>query len=194
MPPSASRTGASSCRPGSAVTLAGVRYDDSDVIAFTPSSTGSTTAGAFALYLRGSTVGLTTTGENVDAIAVTPTGVLLLSTVGRLAGGGLAAEDEDLVRVAGSTLALYLDGSAIGLTGSAEDTSGASITTENRVDFSAQGGFSLTTGLTGGPASIGQCTPASAPPVTACSASAAVAASALAPFASEVIDAVSVPR
>ena len=174
------------------VTLAGRLYDDSDVIEFTPTSTGSTTAGSFDLYLAGSTVGLTTSGENVDAIAVTPTGELLLSTASRLTGGGLVAPDEDLVEVAGTTLSRYLDGSALGLTAATEDTWGASITTDNRIDFSVQGGFSLTSGLVGGPASIGQCSPASAPPVTACSASTLVAPQALAPFASEVVDAVSV--
>jgi PKD repeat protein len=176
----------------SPVVLGGVSYDDSDIILFTPTSTGSTTAGSFSRYRAGSTIGLTTSAENVDAIAVTPTGELVLSTVGRLSGGGLVAEDEDLVKVSGTTLSMYLDGSAIGLTGSVEDIWGASITTDNRIDFSTQGGFGLTSGLTAGAASVGQCTPASAPPVTACSASSLVASSALTPFASEVIDAVSV--
>jgi PKD domain. len=176
----------------SPVVLGGVSYDDSDIILFTPTSTGSTTAGTFSRYLAGSTIGLTTSAENVDAIAVTPTGELVLSTVGRLSGGGLVAEDEDLVKVTGTTLSMYLDGSAIGLTGSVEDIWGASITTDNRIDFSTQGGFSLSSGLTGGAASVGQCTPTSGPPVTACAASAPVAPAATTPFASEVIDAVSV--
>ena len=79
----------------SPVVLGGVTYDDSDVISFTPSSTGATTAGAFSLYLSGATIGLTVTAENVDAVAITAQGELLLSTVGRLSGGGVVAEDED---------------------------------------------------------------------------------------------------
>jgi PKD repeat protein len=174
----------------SPVVLGGVSYDDSDIISFTPSSIGSTTAGAFSLYLSGSTIGLTTKTENVDAIAITPQGELLLSTGGRLAGGGLVAEDEDLVKVTGTALALYLDGSAIGLTANTEDIWGASITTDSRIDFSAQGGFTLNTGLSGSAAAVGQCVAATPAPVTGCSTSSLVAETALIGFASEVIDAV----
>lgn len=173
----------------SPVVLGGLSYDDSDVIAFTPSSIGSTTAGTFGLYLSGSMIGLTTSAENVDAIAVTPQGDLLLSTVGRLTGGGLVAEDEDLVKVTGTTLSVYLDGSAIGLGANTEDIWGASITTDSRIDFSAQGGFTLDTGLSGGAAAVAQCVPATPAPVTSCTTASLVAASALSGFASEVIDA-----
>ena len=175
----------------SPVVLGGVTYDDSDVISFTPSSTGATTAGAFSLYLSGATIGLTVTAENVDAIAITAQGELLLSTVGRLSGGGLVAEDEDLVEVTGTSLSLYLDGSAIGLTANTEDIWGASITSNNNIDFSAQGGFTLNTGLSGGAGAVGQCVPATPAPVTGCATSGLVATSALGGFASEVIDAVS---
>jgi hypothetical protein len=174
----------------SPVVLGGVSYDDSDIIAFTPSSTGSTTTGTFGLYLSGSMIGLTTSAENVDAIAVTPQGDLLLSTVGRLTGGGLVAEDEDLVKVIGTTLSVYLDGSAIGLGANTEDIWGASITGDSRIDFSAQGGFTLNTGLSGGSGAVAQCLPATPAPVTSCSEASLVAASALSGFASEVIDAV----
>ncbi|MGZ8755488.1 MAG: PKD domain-containing protein, partial [Acidimicrobiia bacterium] len=174
----------------SPVVLGGVSYDDSDIISFTASSTGSTTAGSFSLYLSGSTIGLTTNDEDVDAIAITLQGELLLSTVGRLVGGGLVAEDEDLVKVTGTTLSVYLDGSAIGLGANTEDIWGASITTDSRIDFSAQGGFTLNTGLSGGSGSVGQCVPATPAPVTSCSTASLVASSALSGFASEVIDAV----
>ncbi len=175
----------------SPVVLGGVSYDDSDIISFTASSTGSTTAGSFSLYLSGSSIGLTTSAENVDAIAITPQGELLLSTLGRLVGGGLVAEDEDLVTVTGTTLSVYLDGSAIGLGANTENIWGASITSDSRIDFSTQGGFTLNTGLSGGSGAVGQCVPATPAPVTSCSTSSLVAASALSGFASEVIDAVS---
>jgi hypothetical protein len=42
--------------------------DDSDILRFTPTSTGDTTAGTWSWYFDGSDVGLTTTSEDVDSI------------------------------------------------------------------------------------------------------------------------------
>ena len=71
-----------------------------DVLRFTPSSTGNTTAGAFAMALDGSANLLTTSGEKIDALGLTGNGRLALSTAGAAAvkrpdNSVLKAQDED---------------------------------------------------------------------------------------------------
>ena len=48
------------------------RVDDSDIIRFTPTSLGDVTSGSFSMFLDGSTVGLRTSAEGVDAISFLP--------------------------------------------------------------------------------------------------------------------------
>ena len=69
--------------PQAAKTLPGVGLvQDEDIVRFVPTSTGSNTAGTYSMFLDGSTVGLTTKGEDIDAIGRTPDGRLIISTVG----------------------------------------------------------------------------------------------------------------
>src|SRR5690606_33443467 len=72
-----------------------------DIARFTPYSLGNTTGGTFSWYVDGSDVGLTASGEKIDALDALPTGQLLISTSGALAvpnpGGTFKAQDEDLV-------------------------------------------------------------------------------------------------
>ncbi|MCA9286771.1 MAG: S8 family serine peptidase, partial [Phycisphaerales bacterium] len=76
----------------------GTSVDNSDVIRFTPSSLGGTTAGSWTFYFDGSDVGLTTSGENIDGLAVTAGGGLLVSTSGNPAVPGLSSlADEDII-------------------------------------------------------------------------------------------------
>lgn len=112
-----------------------------DVIRYVWPSGG--TPGRFEWYLRGAKVGLGT-GESIDALALTPDGRLLVSTVGSLSvpctvnattcpSGTLKGADEDLIAYTGTTGAssagkweLWFDGSKI--TGmSVEDVVGASV-------------------------------------------------------------------
>ena len=75
-----------------------------DIIRFVPTSLGSNTAGAFQWFLDGSDVGLTTTGEKIDAISyqrnvqyplrISITGA---GSVPRVSGGALAVADEDII-------------------------------------------------------------------------------------------------
>ena len=94
--------------------------------------------GQWAWYLDGSTVGLTGSGEKIDAITTTPEDHLVISTTGaasivNAAGATMAIQDEDLVAftpapagASGGSWAMFLDGSLIpGL--AAEDVTGASI-------------------------------------------------------------------
>ncbi len=118
--------------------VAGFWADDSDVIAFSPTSLGGDTAGTFSKYFDGSDVGLSTDAEEVDALARTPDGRLLLSTSGphkvpRTGGGTLRGADEDLIvfnatslgTKTGGSFERYFDGSDVGLRNSSEDIWGA---------------------------------------------------------------------
>ena len=76
-----------------------------DIARFTPSSMGETTAGTFSWHFDGSDVGLTTSGEKIDALdwtqqLITPN-TLMISTSGTMKvpgpGGTLKAQDEDVV-------------------------------------------------------------------------------------------------
>ncbi len=81
--------------------LRNITADDSDILRFTPTSIGATTAGTFAIWFDGSDVGLTTTGEKIDAIAFAPNGKLVISTGGAASvtgtSGVLKGKDEDLL-------------------------------------------------------------------------------------------------
>ena len=101
------------------------KVDDSDIVQFTPTQLGSTTAGSFTLYLRGADVGLTTDGEDIDAIGFTADGNLVVSTIGDFAVTNLTGQDEDLIRLddqSAGTWSFLLDGSTVGLAN--EDVNG----------------------------------------------------------------------
>lgn len=70
-----------------------------DAVFFNPTRTGDHTAGSFSLAFDGSTVGLTTSGEKIDALE-SMLGGLAISTSGtmsvpKVGGGTLKAQDED---------------------------------------------------------------------------------------------------
>lgn len=142
--------------------------DDSDVIAFTPSSLGSVTAGSYALYFDGSDVGLSTNAEDVDALAMTADGDLLLSTLGNADTGTVVAQDEDLLRFSPGQLgettigqwSLFFDGSTIGLTLSGEDIFGAWLGAGDHLYLSTMAAFAAA-GVSGGPADVFSCGPVS---------------------------------
>ena len=137
------------------ITLAGAGLvDGKDIVKFTASSLGEATAGTFELYLDGSDVGLTTNGENIDAITGLPDGSLLISTRGRANAQGVGANDEDLLLFSPASLgenssgswSMYFDGSDVGLADSAaEDIDAVSIDAAGRLIFSTLGGFDVTT-------------------------------------------------
>ena len=74
-----------------------------DIIRFVPTSLGANTAGSFLWFLDGSDVGLTTTGEKIDAIAyradvANPLRISITGagSVPRESGGNLAVDNEDV--------------------------------------------------------------------------------------------------
>ena len=131
-----------------------------DVVKFTPTSLGDTTAGSFAWYLDGSDVGLSTTAERIDALGMDGNR-LLISTVGsgkapRQGGGSVSFADEDVIAftptATGATTtgawAAYFDGSTVsGL--AVEDVNGFwDDPTSGDLYISLTNGFNLS-GVTG---------------------------------------------
>ncbi|MFZ1283791.1 MAG: hypothetical protein WAQ75_06715, partial [Propionicimonas sp.] len=158
----------------SAFTLSGLgSVDDSDIVRFTPTSTGPTTAGTWSWYFDGSDVGLSTSDEDVDAFDLLADGRLVVSTTGSASVSGVSAADEDLMAftptATGSTTkgswAMYLDGSAVGLSSSSsEDVNGVSVDATG-IRLSTVGSFSVA-GLSGDGSDIFTCAAAS---TTSCS-------------------------
>ncbi len=109
-----------------------------DIVRFLPSSTGEDTAGTFEWYVDGSDIDLTTYYEDIDSISFAPDGGLVISTSGSFAVGGISGRDADLLKFNATQLGsetigtweLYLDGSDIELTTSAEDIAALSIDAE----------------------------------------------------------------
>ncbi len=114
--------------------VSGLRSNDEDIIAFSPSSLGTTTSGSFSAYFDGSDVGLSTSSsEDVDALSVNEVaGTLSLSTVGGFSVTGVSGVDEDLFDFTPATLgsstsgafSIFILGSEIGIP-SGDDIIGA---------------------------------------------------------------------
>ena len=111
----------------------GNNVDDSDVFLFTPTSTGSATAGSFSFHFDGSDVGLISSTEDIDALFEFGDGSLGISTLGSASVPGVSGGDEDILQFTGAfgadttgTWSVYFDGSDLGLTSSDEDLDGIS--------------------------------------------------------------------
>ena len=151
--------------------------DDSDIIRFTPTSLGSTTAGTFSWYFDGSDVGLSTTAEDIDAIGFAPDGKLVISTLGAFGVTGVSGNDEDLLVFTATTLgatttgtwALYFDGSDVGLNeATSEQINGVWIeAATNKIYLTTTGNFSVP-GLSGSGSDIFICTPGTLGNTTSC--------------------------
>jgi len=154
---------------GSFTVTGGLSGKDEDVIALTPSSLGDTTAGSWAMYFDGSTVGLESSGEDVDAIEPLAGGRILVSTSGAVSVTGVTGDDEDVLEFTpGSpgTWAMYFDGSDVGLTTSSEDVDGVALDGLGNVYLSTTGNFGVS-GLTGADEDVFVFTPSSLGDVTA---------------------------
>jgi PKD repeat protein len=102
----------------------GTTVEDRDIVLFTPTSTGATTAGSFSFYFDGSDVGLTNSStEDIDALYEDASGALLISTLGDPTVTGLSGlADEDILRFTGTfgsvtsgSFTHFFDGSDVGL-------------------------------------------------------------------------------
>jgi len=153
--------------------------DRSDIIRFTPTTLGETTAGSFAWVLDGSDVELADAAENIDAISRAPDGRLVISTFGSYAVTGASGPDADLLifnatslgESSAGTWELYFDGSDVGLTTGTEDLWGVwinpttgSLYLNTYLNFSA----SSTNSLSGDGDDIFICVPSSLGETTTC--------------------------
>jgi hypothetical protein len=174
--------------------------DDSDIVRFVPTSLGATTAGTFELYFDGSDVGLSSNGEDVDAIGFAPDGSLVISTIGNADVGIGRTRDEDLLKFTASSLgantsgswSLYFDGSDVGLTDRSEDVFGTWLDSNGDIYLTTNGTFSVS-GAAGDGADIIQCVPGSLGSSTSCSFSLYWDGSTMG-FAGEVMDGLFISR
>jgi PKD repeat protein len=140
----------------------GTTVTENDVILFTPTSTGSTTAGSYSFYFDGSDVGLTTSGEDIDGICEYSDGSLGVSTGGSLSVTGLTGlADEDVIRFTGTfgsatagTWSYFFDGSDVGYSASASgDTDAIWYDGAGNLYLSTLGAFSAS-GASWGPEDV----------------------------------------
>jgi hypothetical protein len=151
--------------------------DDADIIRVVPTSLGSNTAGSFEWFLDGSDVGLTSAGEDVDAIGMTGDGRLLISTLGNFSVGTLSGTSQMLLVLdnatyganSSGTWALYFNGNTADLTDSSENISGIWVNAANgKIYLSSSGAFTVG-GISGDANDIFICTPLVLGATTTCS-------------------------
>jgi hypothetical protein len=129
----------------------GTSVDDSDIVRFTPTSLGATTAGTFNFYFDGSDVGLTANSEDIDAIAVLSDGRIIVSSSGNFSGTGASGVDADMFvfnatslgSVTSGSFAMHFDGSDVGLSTTNEDIDAAGMTNTGQLLLSTLGNFSV---------------------------------------------------
>jgi len=131
----------------------GTSVEGTDIVRFTPTSLGDTTTGSFSFYFDGSDVGLDTTSENIDAIAVALDGRLIISTTANIVANGANGLDEDLFvfnatslgAVTAGSFEMYFHGGDVGLdTNANEDVVGAAIRPDGSLLLATLGPFSVT--------------------------------------------------
>lgn len=156
--------------------------DDSDIVRFSPTSLGEQTAGTWTLFFDGSDVGLTTNGEDIDGISFSPTGELLITTLGtaKVNGTTLKALDEDILAFTSTSWGsetsgswrLYFDGSEVMLNNSgSEDLNGISMDDAQGMLFlTTKGNFQARSQnqLTGDADDIFVCYASTGGPLTSC--------------------------
>lgn len=148
---------------------------ETDIVRFDATSLGANTAGAFSLYFDGDDVGLTTSGEDIDALELLSDGRILISTLNAVDVPNLSGEaDEDVLAFTPTTLgsstsgtwAFYFDGSDVSLT-SGEDVDGFAVASNGRLYLSDVGAFAVP-GLSGANEDVFTCTPGTLGPTTTC--------------------------
>jgi hypothetical protein len=125
--------------------------DDSDLVKFVPTSLGADTDGSFIRYFDGSDVGLTTDGEDIDALDIRAGGAILISTLGSASVPDVSnVDDSDVIRFAPThlggqtegTWSFLFDGSDVGLSTSGEDVDGLAVKS-GQMFFSTSGAMSV---------------------------------------------------
>ena len=160
---------------GSATLPGPLSVQDNDIVRFTATSLGNTTAGSFSMYFDGADVGLSTSDEDIDALDILADGRIIISTLGNFSVTGLGAADEDLVIFTPTSLgdttagswAMYFDGSDVGLTAGSEDIDAVDVAANGAIYLSVTGSFAVT-GVSGADEDVFVCTPTSLGVNTAC--------------------------
>ncbi|MFN8488753.1 MAG: hypothetical protein U0350_14220 [Caldilineaceae bacterium] len=130
--------------------------------------------GALSFELKGSTLGLIKSSGNIDALARTPNGHLVISTTGKANFKGLGlVHNQDLIEINGTTASLYFAGSAVGLTTSGEDIAAAWIgnpSPNRNLYLVTKSSFSVKSinSLSGKNTDIFGCTPTDSNPIAHC--------------------------
>lgn len=130
----------------------GTTVDDSDIVIFTPSALGTTTAGTFTFYFDGSDVGLDTNGEDIDGLALTADGKLLITTLDRFTVPGVSGDGKDVLlfeatslgAVTAGTFTLWMDGSDVGLDTADENNDALALDTDGAMLLSFSGPLQVT--------------------------------------------------
>ncbi|MCO6458332.1 MAG: matrixin family metalloprotease, partial [Pirellulaceae bacterium] len=117
--------------------------DDSDIVLFVATSLGDNTAGAFYWYLDGSDVGLSTNGEDLDALTLLDDGSLLLSTIDVASVPGRTFQDEDVFRFIPTSLGTNTSGSFVPFFDGSDANKGLSQSSNEDVDGLAVQGSKL---------------------------------------------------
>lgn len=142
--------------PGLVGGPSGESVDDSDLVLFSFTQQGNSTAGSFQFVFDGSDVGMTSNGEDIDGVYEFPGGGLGISTVGSAGVTGLSGvRDEDVMlftatqfgaTTSGSFSALF-DGSDVGFNNSSsEDLSAVCFDLAGDLLFSTVGNWSASGG------------------------------------------------
>jgi hypothetical protein len=110
--------------------VSGISGADEDIIMFAPSAGGladDSSVGTWSLYFDGSDVGLSSSSEDVEGLAISSSGDLYLSTLGSFSVSGLSGANEDVFVFTPNSLGaatsgafglgLFFDGSLYGLGG-----------------------------------------------------------------------------
>jgi hypothetical protein len=111
--------------------VTGTSGEDEDLIAFLPTSLGSTTSGTWSLYFDGSDVGLNTaSSEDINGVWVDPAShQIYLTTAGAFSVAGASGDGADIFfctpgllgPTTSCTFSMYWDGSAFGFAGEVAD-------------------------------------------------------------------------
>ncbi len=145
----------------------------SDVVAYDRAT------GTYSLLFDGSDVGLTTSGERLDAVQLLPNGHLIVSTTGLALvpspSGVITAIGPDLLEFTPTTLgaitrgtwSFYFDGSDVGLTIGGEDVDAAAVAASGDIYLSTIGNFSVP-GVSGQDEDVFRCTPSLLGTTTRC--------------------------
>jgi len=150
------------------------QVDGADIVEFTATSLGDTTAGTFSMYVDGSDVGLTGSSGNIDAVHQLPDGHLLLSTVGNSNVGGVSGGGEDIFEFVPSSLgadtagtaAKYFTGKNVGLSSHGGLIDGVAVNAAGQLYLSTSSSFSVS-GLSGADEDVFVFTPTSLGATTA---------------------------